>query len=101
MLTSAVPTPAYQRARRPPPLPQAAPTRAVPPPLPKPAAPLAAPPSLPALVAPIARKEIDDIPDFLDGAARRRRARWIVLAIAALALLATTAAAIASHYRPN
>jgi hypothetical protein len=37
----------------------------------------------------------------LNGAARRRRAGWIVVAIAALAVIAAFAAAIASHYQPN
>ncbi|HVY25817.1 MAG TPA: hypothetical protein VHB79_04670 [Polyangiaceae bacterium] len=43
----------------------------------------------------------DDIPDLLDGAARGRRARWIVVAIAGLVVLAAVVAAVASHYQPN
>jgi hypothetical protein len=42
----------------------------------------------------------DDLPDLLDGRARNRRALFVVIAIALLALLGTIAAAIASHYRP-
>jgi len=49
----------------------------------------------------VALPQVDDIPDFLDGAARGRRARWIVVAVAGLAVLAAFAAAIASHYQSN
>jgi hypothetical protein len=42
----------------------------------------------------------DDIPDLLDGRTRSRRALFIVVAMAAIALIGTIAAAIASHYRP-
>ncbi len=37
---------------------------------------------------------------LFDGAARSRRARWVVIGVALVALLGTIAAAIASHYRP-
>jgi len=43
---------------------------------------------------------VEDLPDFLDGAARRRRVIWTVLAVAVLALLGAFAATIASHFRP-
>src|SRR5258706_8888958 len=75
---------------RPPPLPRVGPTpRAVPPPLPV-SQPLAlaspsvalAPSPAPLRVSPSdAALATDEVPDFLNGAARRRRARWIVLAI--------------------
>jgi hypothetical protein len=58
---------------------------------------------LPAAVqAPIAPtpRISDDIPDLLDGRRRGRRALFIVVAVAAIALIGTIAAAIASHYRP-
>jgi hypothetical protein len=42
----------------------------------------------------------EDLPDFLNGAARRRRVVWLVLAVAVLALLAAFGATIASHFRP-
>ncbi|HYQ15448.1 MAG TPA: hypothetical protein VEQ58_06820 [Polyangiaceae bacterium] len=42
----------------------------------------------------------DDIPDMFDGRARNRRAMLVVFSVAALALLGTIAAAIASHFRP-
>lgn len=42
----------------------------------------------------------EPLPDFMNGAARKRRALTIVLAIAILALAGTIAAAIASHFRP-
>jgi hypothetical protein len=42
----------------------------------------------------------DDLPDLLDGRARKRRAVAVVIAVALTALLGTIAAAIASHYRP-
>jgi hypothetical protein len=37
---------------------------------------------------------------MFDGRARNRRALFVVIAVAALALLGTIAAAVASHYRP-
>ena len=43
-------------------------------------------------------RNLDDLPDFLDGRARGRRAVFIVLAIAILALLGTIGAAIVSNY---
>jgi hypothetical protein len=65
-------------------------------------APVAAPPPL--ATAPVviqARVHFsDDLPDLLDGRARNRRALMVVIGVALLALLATIAAAIASHYRP-
>jgi hypothetical protein len=49
----------------------------------------------------VARTTLDEeIPDFLDGAARRRRVLLMVSAVAGLALLAAVIATIASHYRP-
>jgi hypothetical protein len=41
----------------------------------------------------------EPLPDFLDGAARRRRVLWMVSAVAGLVLLAAVIASIASHYR--
>jgi hypothetical protein len=50
---------------------------------------------------PFARSTRDEeIPDFLNGAARRRRVLLMVSAVAGLALLAAVIASIASHYRP-
>lgn len=101
----------------PPPLPQdARPSRVTPPPLPPFALPVTV--ASPATVArPIWDEAIvpasvaspatlprptrdEDIPDFLDGAARRRRVLSMVLAVAGLALLAAVIATVASHYRP-
>jgi hypothetical protein len=53
----------------------------------------------PQVVAP-SRNDLADLPDFLDGRARNRRAVMVVVGVALLALLGTIAAAIASHYRP-
>jgi len=44
--------------------------------------------------------DADDVPDFLNGAARRRRVIWTVLAVAVVALLVAFGATIASHFRP-
>ena len=41
-----------------------------------------------------------DLPDILDGGARRRRALFFVLALAALALFGAIALSVASQYRP-
>jgi hypothetical protein len=46
------------------------------------------------------RAREEEIPDFLNGAVRRRRVLWLVSAVAGLALLAAIVAAVASHYRP-
>jgi hypothetical protein len=42
-----------------------------------------------------------DLPDILDGGARKRRAIFIVLALAAIALFGAIALSIASQYRPS
>ena len=104
----------------PPPLPPAArPSRVTPPPLPpavhvatelarpvtvEPARPVAvelARPVAVELAPPVFRSTREaEIPDFLDGAARRRRVLWTVLALAGLVLVAAVIATIASHYRP-
>ena len=42
-----------------------------------------------------------ELPDFLDGAARRKRVALIVAAVAILALAAAFTAAIASHFQPQ
>lgn len=83
---------------QPPPLPSVAqPSGAKPPPLPT--APLPVP-------GPVARptwtetRSAEDVPDFPDGAARRRRVVRTVLAVAVMALLAAFGATIASHLRP-
>jgi hypothetical protein len=54
----------------------------------------------PPVVAPSRVYLADDLPDFLDGRARNRRAVMVVVGIALVALLGTIAAAIASHFRP-
>jgi hypothetical protein len=88
----------------------AAPPIVVPPPLPVVAGPPAVvPPPLPVMAAPIypdaaAHSHVDrdaELPDFLDGPARRRRVALIVASIAVLALVATTIAAVASHFQPQ
>lgn len=80
----------------PPPLPPAArPSRVTPPPLP---AAVHVASQLPSTIAFSTRDA--EVPDFLDGAARRRRVLWTVFAVAGLALLAAVVATIASHYRP-
>ena len=48
----------------------------------------------------IARRNLDGLPDFMDGRARSRRMAFILLAVAILALLGAFGAAIASNYRP-
>jgi len=71
-------------------------SRITPPPLPASALPVTA-----AMAPTIARRaRNEDLPDFLDGAARRRRVLWVVFAVAGFALLAAAIATIASHYRP-
>jgi hypothetical protein len=50
---------------------------------------------------PVRARVADDLPDMLDGRTRSRRAVFIVLAIAILALLGTIGAAIASNLRPT
>jgi hypothetical protein len=60
-------------------------------------------PTSPVAVIPLSRNEqafTEDLPDFLNGAARRRRIGLIVLAVAVLAVLAAFSATIASHFRP-
>jgi hypothetical protein len=52
------------------------------------------------VAGPVTPRNLDDLPDFLDGKARSRRAVFIVFGVAMLALLGTIAAAIASNYRP-
>lgn len=97
----------------PPPLPAAQPilAKAGPPPLPPtPAVTRAVPPPLPAFVsvvpvemAPAAWQQVssaDDVADFLDGSARRRRVIWMVVAVAVVVLLGAFGAMIASHFRP-
>jgi hypothetical protein len=89
--------PALAKAKAsPPPLPPAArPSRVTPPPLP------AAVHVASQMASTIASSTRDvEIPDFLDGAARRRRVLWMVSAVAGLVLLAAVVATIASHYRP-
>ena len=93
-----LPPPIAKPRAQPPPLPAPArASRAMPPPLPT------APPAVSVAVTRISWQEsspAEDLPDFLNGAARRRRVIWTVLAVAALALLAAFGATIASHFRP-
>lgn len=49
---------------------------------------------------PITPRNLNDLPDFVDGRVRARRAAFVVFAVAILALLGTIAAAIASNLRP-
>lgn len=81
----------------PPPLPlDVRPRRATPPPLPASAVPVAI-----KMATAIVRPTLDvEMPDFLDGAARRRRVLLTVSAVAVLVLLAAAIATVASHYRP-
>jgi hypothetical protein len=57
------------------------------------------PPVAQPVAMPAVSRNLDDLPDLLDGRARSRRAVFIVFAVAILALAGTIAAAIASNYR--
>jgi hypothetical protein len=56
-------------------------------------------------VQPVARpttpRNLDDLPDFMDGQARGRRVAFTLLAVAILALLTAVGAAIASNLSPR
>jgi hypothetical protein len=57
---------------------------------------------MPIEIAPFTRSSLaDEVPDFLNGAARRRRVLVMVVAFAVIALLAAIVASVASHYRPE
>jgi hypothetical protein len=53
------------------------------------------------LARPVTRRNLDDLPDFIDGRTRGRRVAFIVFGVAILALLCTIGAAIASNLRPT
>jgi hypothetical protein len=51
------------------------------------------------ILGPVTRRNLDELPDFMDGRARSRRMAFILLAVAILALLSAVGGAIASNYR--
>ncbi|HYJ10184.1 MAG TPA: hypothetical protein VEX18_14275 [Polyangiaceae bacterium] len=44
------------------------------------------------------RRNLDELPDFMDGRARSRRMAFILLAVAILALLSAIGGAVVSNY---